>query len=319
MTRFNITIVLACVLLAMLLWIVRSTVGEWTNPQPLVIPDTVATESQAVTFDPDLPVISSGASLAAYLRENGLGGAPLLNDLQIWRLQRGFPDDTHWPTQPLVTQNTGALSATADGAELLQQAAAGNMAAMHRLAENSKFENPVEALDWFDMAMVNGSLYAMLRTADLLASLGDPALAGFRSDPVFAQALNELQQATPPPRVRSLAWSIAAITAGGFALLDASHADRISSLTADMDAANINKACELAQSFVLETAMARRARGGAVFSTDRPLFAVSVADPQDVLPCEIPVQPLVDLSGCITEPFVGPGRRLWQMYFCPSP
>ena len=49
MTRFNITIILACVLLAMLLWIVRSTVGEWTNPEPLIVLEEAP---EVIEFDP---------------------------------------------------------------------------------------------------------------------------------------------------------------------------------------------------------------------------------------------------------------------------
>lgn len=317
MSRFNITIILACVLLAMLLWIVRATVGEWTDPQPQEAP-VVAIEATPLTeMYPDLPVISSAPSLVAYLDRAGLDGAALLEDLYAWRAQRGFPADSLWATTVFAEPAPDAPDN--NGAELLQQAGAGSIAAMHALAENSKFENPTEALSWFDMAMVNGSLHAMLRTADLLASLGDPALAEFRSGPVWEQALAELNADGTPPRVKALAWNIAAITAGGYALLDTSHADRISNLATAFDVAQTDTACELAQTYVLETAMARRAQGGAVFSTERPLFAVSVAVPEDALPCDIPVQPLVDTGSCITERFIGPGQRLWQMYFCPSP
>ena len=85
MSRFNITIILACVLLAMLLWIVRSTVGEWTNPEPLVVLEEAP---EVIEFDPGLPVISSAPSLMAYLDDAGLDGRMLLEGLELWRLSR---------------------------------------------------------------------------------------------------------------------------------------------------------------------------------------------------------------------------------------
>jgi len=316
-SRFNISIILACVLLAMLLWIVRSTVGEWTNPQPVEAPLVASEEKPITEIYPELPVISSAPSLVAYLDTTGLNGSSLLEDLYTWRSQRGFPADSLWTTT--VFADADSESPTNNSAELILQAGTGSIIAMHALAESSKFENPAEALSWFDMAMVNGSLHAMLRTADLLASLGDPALAEFRSGPVWEQALAELNADGTPPRVKALAWNIAAVTAGGYALLDANLADRITGLATELDVAETDNACELTQTYVLDTAMARRAQGGAVFSTERPLFAVSVAEPATILPCDIPVQPLVDMSACITETFIGPGQRLWQMNFCPSP
>jgi len=86
-----------------------------------------------------------------------------------------------------------------------------------------------------------------------------------------------------------------------------------------LDVAAVRPACVLAQNYVLDTAKVRRSRGGPVFSTERPLFAVSVDEPAAAVPCNVPVVPLVEFNDCLTEPFVGPGPRLWQMYFCPSP
>ncbi len=318
MSRFTVSILLACVLLGMLLWIVLGTVAEFVNPQPLI---TLEDPADTVTFDPALPVITRGDELIARLTAAGIdasAAAGRLNDYHYWLEARGYATGDLWHAA-----GTPALSALAeplpadDDATLIALAGAGDARAAALLGETSMQSDPVAALEWFDQAIVNGSVYAMIRSADVLTSLGDPALAGFRSNEVWEQALATV--AARQPLVQALAWNIAAVIVGGYAVFDAAHADRITQLTTRLDAAQTAQACTAAQELVLDTAMARRAQGGAVFSTERPLFAVSVAEPAALLPCDVPVLPLVAMQDCLTEPFVGPGPRLWQMYFCPSP
>jgi len=313
MSRFTATILMACVLLAILLWIVLSTVAELANPRPLI---TLEEEPVVIDFDPNLPVINTAAELQRWLDEQQLDGAALIADFRDWRAARGYPRDEGWlSTGPETATNT----VDDNNANLVALAGSGNISAAATLAERSMQSNPVEALEWWDQAVINGSLYAMVRVSDLLNSLGDPALKDFRSDAVWQQALSEINAQTPSPRERALAWSIAAVTVGGYAIVDAEHANRITALMNELDDIQIDNACETAQEFVLDTAMARRAQGGAVFSTDRPLFATSVADPGKIIPCDIPVPPLVSLDGCLTQDFVGPGNQLWHAWFCPSP
>lgn len=318
MSRFNTTIILACVLLAMLLWIVRATVGEWTDPAPVVV--VVAANDEPEDFPPSLPVLNSGSDIATWLAANRMSNAAARNSLdgyRNWMDNRGFPVASAWYSAGASAAGAATLSLPDNDAQLLALAAAGNARAALTLGERSLQDDPLAALEWFDQAIVNGSLWAMIRSADLLTTLGDPALAEFRSGEAWGQTL-AIIQAEEPPLERALAWNIAAVIAGGYAVVDATHADRISELSNRLDAAQIDNACELAQGYVLDTATARRAQGGAVFSTERPLFAVSTAQPENILPCDVPVQPLVDMSDCLTDLFVGPGRQLWQMYFCPS-
>jgi len=275
-----------------------------------------------VTFDPELPVIQTGGELIGWLQENGMENHAAINsvnNLRYWLHNRGYPVYNYWV-------NTGAPTLrdlpppppADDDAWLISMAGAGNALAAVMLGERSMRDDPLAALEWFDQAIVNGSIYAMARTADVLTSLGDPGLAQLKSTPVWQQAM-EVIKAQDPPLERALAWHVAAVIVGGYAIMDLSHANRISELQQKLNSSEISSACELAQDYVLDTAKARRAQGGAVFSTERPLFAVSVAEPEKSLPCEIPVMPLVDMSSCMTETFVGPGQKLWQMYFCPSP
>lgn len=315
MSRFTVTILLACVLLGILLWIVLSTVAELANPQPLAVPAEQPAEPE---FDPDLPVITTAAELRAWLERQQLDSDLLLGDLQGWKQARGYPPYSDW-TAATAAAGTTTETLPEENAALITLAGNGDIEAAAALAERSMRSNPVEALEWWDQAVINGSLYAMVRVSDLLQTLGDPALAGFRSDPVWQQGLAEITAQSPPVLVRSLAWALAAVSLGGYTVVDAEQADRIAGLAAMLDEIQTQTACETAQEYVLDTAAARRAGGGAVFATARPLFAVSVANPATVIPCNLPIIPLVDQSNCLTAPFVGPGERLWQAWFCPSP
>ena len=301
----------------MLLWIVRATVGEWTNPEPLVVLEEAP---EVIKHDPTLPVLTTGSAIVDWLGANRLEAGAARNSLtgyRYWMRERGFPVTSAWYSigEPKLVSLPGSLP---DGdAELLALAGAGNANAAVTLGTRSLQSDPQIALEWFDQAIVNGSIWAMIRSAELLTTLGDPALREFQSSAVWQQAF-EMISAEGPPLERALAWHIAAVIAGGYAILDSDLANRISGLATQLDAAQIDNACELAQEYVLDTAMARRARGGAVFSTERPQFALSVTEPATVLPCDVPVQPLVDMTDCLTETFVGPAQRLGQMYFCPS-
>jgi hypothetical protein len=157
----------------------------------------------------------------------------------------------------------------------------------------------------------------MLRTADLITTLTDPALAEFISSPGWQAALAKLSAATPSPAERALAWSLAAVSVGGYGIIDATHARRIRLLTEQLAPAEVDKACEIAQDYVLEAAAVRRVQGGAVFSDEQPPLAVSVAKPQDIIPCAVPVPPLVSLQDCVASDFVGPGPMLMSTWICP--
>jgi len=158
----------------------------------------------------------------------------------------------------------------------------------------------------------------MIRIADLLTTFADPELADFVSDPAWQAALESINNVSPAPRERALAWSIAAVTVAGYAILDQSHAERITNLSEQLDSAGIAEACDTAQDFVLQTAAARRVRGGAVFSTEAPPFAISVANPESVIKCDIPVMPLISLMDCEQTAFVAPGEKLMTAWLCPQ-
>jgi hypothetical protein len=317
-SRTNISILLATALLGVLLWIVLSIVKDLANAPDTPLP--LLAEAEVIEIDPALPRIFSRGQLEDWLTQQGyprLLAGQLVDKYRDWLMLHGFHSGTpllDFSAQPRAED----LYADNDGATLLILAGQGDIAALHILAERSLETDPLAALEWFDQAIVNGSVHAMVRISDLLTTLADPELTNFVSDPVWQSALHTLQNTSPAPLERALAWAIAAVTFGGYAVLDQSLAQRIYTLSEQMESSAINRACEIAQDYVLTTAATRRAQGGTLFSTQTPPLAISVAQPETVIPCDIPVLPLISLTQCTKNLFVGPGNTLNTAWLCPE-
>jgi hypothetical protein len=312
-SRFTTSVLLATALLGVLLWVVISIVVDLSRApdQPLPLP------TEQAVFDPALPRISNRLQFLQWLNEQGYSGEQLVHDYSEWLTARGYPEQYSWITAS-QTQQSDPFAAY-DDAELLIIAGQGDLAAMHELAERSLSEDdPLEALAWYDRAIVSGSLYAMLRMADLITTLTDPALAEFISNPQWRAALEQLNAEVPPPRERALGWSLAAVNVGGYALLDSAHANRIENLQQQLDAAQLETACQTAQDYLLDAASARRAMGNAVFTTERPPVAVTVPAAEKIITCDVPVRPLVAMDDCTRSEFVGPGPALMTVWLCPE-
>ena len=55
-----------------------------------------------------------------------------------------------------------------------------------------------------------------------------------------------------------------------------------------------------------------------MFSTAAPPFAITVAAPEDIIPCSVPVMPLVEMAQCEYFEFVEPApNRLMRGWVCP--
>jgi hypothetical protein len=314
-SRTNISILLATALLGILLWVVISIARDASRAPEIPLP--MPSDEVTPTFDPSLPRISNRLELTDWLSAHSEASGQLIDGYQDWLRGQGYPADSALLS---ATEATAAESlANEDDSMLLLLAGQGDITATHLLAERSLETDPLAALDWFDQAVIDGSVYAMIRIADLLTTFADPGLADFVSDPAWQAALESINSVSPAPRERALAWSIAAVTVAGYAILDPSHAERIANLSEQLDSAGIERACNAAQDFVLQTAAARRVRGGAVFSTESPPFAISVANPEYVVSCDVPVIPLVSLTACEKNSFVGAGEKLMTAWLCPQP
>jgi hypothetical protein len=253
-----------------------------------------------------------------HLDNNGFAGTTLVNGFANWLHERGYAGEilgAQVAPDELITE--------ASDPELLLLAGMGNIYALHELAERSvrDGQNPLEAIEWYDQAIVNGSLYAMLRRADLLNTLSDPALAGFLPSGEWSPELKRITDDRATGLQEALGWALSAYIVGGYATMNSAQATRLQALSDELEQLNpyaIDLACNAAQDFVLDIASSRRARGGAVFSTLPPPFAVTVADPAAHDPCGIEIVPLVALEHCNFFEFVNPRpNRLMRAWVCP--
>ncbi len=302
---------MATALLGVLLWIIVSMVVNLANApaEPLPLPATNIAE-----FDPALPRINTLDDMAVFLTAQGYAGETLMRGYWVWMAKRGYPMgsfEVSAPDQRIV--NT-------DEAELILIAGAGDLDAAHELAVRSlhQHRDPLGAIDWYDQAIVNGSIFAMLRVADLITTLSDPALNKFVAEPEWKAALEQINNELPPPLERALAWTLAAIIVGGYPVsLVPLETGQIEFLVEQLDRAGIERACELAQTYVLDTAAVRRVTGGAIFSAEPPPLAFTVANPAAHIPCSTPIMPLVSLDNCARYDYVGPRPSLMSAWVCP--
>lgn len=314
MSRFTVSILLATALLGVLLWIVVSMAVDFAKPpqEPPQEPEP------AVEYDPALPRISDRAELVAFLNGSGLPGFDLVAGLENWLDERGYP-----PAIFNTTAQPDELISAASDPELLLLAGIGDIDALQELAERSlqDGQNPLEALEWYDQAIVSGSLYAMLRRSDLLNTLSDPVLSEFLRSGEWPTELQAITENRTNALEDALAWALSAYIVGGSATLDTDQAERLTALSTELrsrDEFAIDRACAAAQDYVLDAAASRRALGGSIFSTAAPPFALTVAEPEQLIPCSIPIVPLVSMEQCEFFEFVEPEpNRLLRAWICP--
>ncbi len=195
-------------------------------------------------------------------------------------------------------------------------AGSGSVEAMYALAERRLQDDPLDALSWYDQAISAGSVYAMLKTADLLENIADPQVQALLDSPQWARALITLQRDTVQPLEKALAWSLAASIAGGESMLTHQHAGRLARLIDKLNPGDALRACERAQSYVLETATLIRNSGRDALSLEQPPLALTAAF-SSVWPCDSTVQPLIDLEGCDNVPVVTPSQEPGSLWICP--
>ncbi len=314
-SRTNISVLIATALLGVLLWSVLSIVNEFGK-----IPPSTPDEPVALTPNTNLPSIRTRLELEQFLTQHSTRGADRIQGYTNWLLARGYPESYRlWDDEYSELASDAAESdyLESDNARLLALAGAGDITAMYVLAERSLRDDPFDSLEWYDRAIMGGSLYAMLKTSDLLEMLSDPELQSFINSASWRGALAQLDEQSPAALEQALAWSIAAIIAGGYTILDHLHANRIARLRRQLDKPGILRACDTAQQYLLETAAARRSRGGAVFLTEQPPIAISVENPETLMPCDLSVPPLITFDDCATYPVIAANEKRASLWVCP--
>lgn len=309
-SRTNISVLIATLLLAMLLWTVLGIVSEFGK-----IPAERAAPPSNETAQPARVNISNRVELEAALAEFSTDNAARIESYRDWMLSRGFPESyVFWSLEPAATD---AQYAVRDDLSLIALAGSGNTVAMHTLAARRLQEDPLDALTWYDQAIANGSIYAMLKTADLLEMIVDDQVQELFSNAQWQAARATLNQQDTLPLEKALAWSIAAVTIGGYAILDHQQAGRFDRLRSQLDANALRTACDTAQNYVLETAAAIRSRGGTVFSLEQPPLALTIPNPTAKNPCKFPVPPLINFADCTAHDVLAPNTQPASLWICP--
>lgn len=309
-SRTNISVLLATALLGVLLWTVLGIVSEFGK-----IPAERPRAPEPEITAPDLDAINNRLELEVLLDKLTTEVDGRIENYNDWMAQRGFPEGyAFWNVSP---PDTGDAYAARDNLSLVSMAGNGDIGAMYALADRRLKDDPLDALTWYDQAIAAGSLYAMLKTADLLETIADPQVQALFDSPAWARAFGTLEHDTITPVEKALAWSIAFVTIGGYSLVDARHGGRLERLAAQLDDDGRRRACETAETFVLDSAAAIRAGGGTVFSLDQPAIALTVPDPAAAIPCAVAVRPLINLENCKAHPVLAPSAESGSLWICP--
>lgn len=214
-------------------------------------------------------------------------------EIEAWARSRGFPPATYTstPGTPLE-QNYRAMREPA----LRELAEGGDAWAMQFLAAHISPEKPVEAIDWYREAVVNGSAYAAIRLSALYREVARRVETG-QDNP---EAFIEIARSEDPLSAASLAWLLVAEYEAG--VPPGSIAATLASFRAPDD--SITRACERAAT-LLAGLQAERESQSISFPARQPPLAIELPPEETVGYCPPEIFPHTDFSGCQTVRLVG--------------
>ncbi len=264
----------------------------------------------------DTPLVNGRDDLIATLDDLGLDGAALVFLAADWYRERGYP-----PTSPLLNlegdEDAVRYYDGLDDETLISMADAGDVDAMQSLAARNLLFDPIVAIDWYKRAASHGSLYAIMQVASLYDTFSNTALDAFNTDEYYLSRLSELREGSPSLGEDALAWSLAAIGAGGEPAVQDGVAEWVNRMTDGMDPATIQRACRQSERNLLELAADGRARGSIALSGQPPAIFIS-RPATSALPCDDDIRPLVDTSLCVPHTIVDARRGEALLYVCMS-
>lgn len=310
MSKTNVFTLIATILLGVLLYtIVRFSTGLPEPPPADSIREaaTLAPPANAGLPTPaarsgELPRISGYAELLVFLTARGVDGESAIAGSARWLHERGFSGIN---TLLGVTEENapGIALQSLDDATLQTMLEAGDSGASQAMASRVLFTDPFAALDLYRTAAGQGSVYAILRIASLLESLGDISLDDFVADPAYLQKLVDLRSrdSDQGPKISAFSHALAAARDGGMPVIDAEMLSWLQRLSSEFSESEQRSACERSTQLFFEFGTKRRQKGLRPISTDPPPVFLSIPDLESQLPCRAtsdPVIQLLDLSQC---------------------
>lgn len=214
-------------------------------------------------------------------------------EIEAWARSRGFPPATYTstPGTPLE-QDYRAMREPA----LRELAEGGDAWAMQFLAAHISPQKPLEAIDWYREAVVNGSAFAAIR----LSSLYREVARRVEIDHDDREAFLEIARSEDPLSDASLAWLLVAEYEAG--VPPGSIAATLASFRAPDD--SIARACARAANLLAGIQAEREARGISLPARKPPL-AIELPPEETVGYCPPELFPRADFSGCETVRFIG--------------
>ncbi|MFU8821435.1 MAG: hypothetical protein ACNA8G_07745 [Gammaproteobacteria bacterium] len=214
-------------------------------------------------------------------------------EIEAWARSHGFPPATYTsaPGTPLG-QNYRAMREP----ELRELAEGGDPWAMQFLAAHLSPEKPLEAVDWYRKAVVNGSAYAAIQ----LSSLYREVARRVEIDQDNREAFIEIARREEPLADASLAWLLIAEHEAG--VPPGSIAATLTSFKAPDD--SITRACERAATLLAGIQAEREAKGVSV-PVRKPPLAIELPAEETLGYCPPEIFPRADFAGCETVRLVG--------------
>ncbi|MEC9375255.1 MAG: hypothetical protein VYA80_02660 [Pseudomonadota bacterium] len=309
-SRTNISVLLATLLLGILLWTVLGIVNKFEE-----IPTSIQEKGNILS-----PVITNSIILNQNQLEKIL--ATLTEDIELriegyrnWMLAHGFPDNyVFWSAE---TNDFESEYKTRNNLDLISLAGDGDVDAMHALAKKSLYDAPLNSLSWYDQAIAHGSIFAMLKTSDLLEIIADSNIQKIFDNAGWKSANNLLAQQKISPGEKALAWSITAITLGGYTIMNTRHAGRLKRLKSKLSPEEIKNACDVAETFLIESVQAIRNNSKAILAFDQPPIALTTPNPKKNIPCDNWMSPLIEFSNCNSHPVLSANNQAASLWICP--
>jgi hypothetical protein len=251
--------------------------------------------------------INSEADLFAAMRS--LGIEDLDERMTQWAVAHGYPEfdqaGNFLLDQPYQQYDEQTLRGLAE---------ADDMWAQQLLAQQIANDRPAEALEWYQRAAANGSVYAMQEVARLYHRMSSQLRD--LSDSTDEQALQQefAVRDASSPEVSAYAWLATAEAAGWDATRAASL---IPLLGRRLSQEQVSEACTLAQSLRAKLDADRAARGLQPYDRTPPPIVYPGEELGAATRCAEGKPPAYDLSGC-READVQTGNTSTRVWVCPS-